>query len=115
MDNCMSTFLRMNGTNRAYPFLTPTQKYAVFCIFIVIGEDADDTTYHQFPSIPYNDYPVLRGVSQVVATNIGGCISLSCISILAYVFTSLTMKLLGCKGRFIYSTKYGINYMVRLG
>lgn len=85
----MGTFLGMNGTC-TYPIPSHNEiastHYAVFRILIVVGEDADDIVHRQLPPIPYGMYPDLRGVRQVVVTNVGVCIPLYSIKIPAYVF-----------------------------
>ena len=79
-----------NEWNYAYPLHTHHHKanvnYAVFCILIIVGEDTDEIIYHRFPPIPYDVYPDLRGVRQVIATNLGVLIPLSCIQMPAYIF-----------------------------
>lgn len=86
----MDIFLGINGTTITYPIPThhqiSTAHDAVFRILIIVVEDADDIAHRQLPPIPYGTYPNLRGVRQVVATNVGVCIPLSSIEIPAYVF-----------------------------
>ena len=86
----VGTFLGMNGTNRTYPLPThhrpPSEIHAVFRIFIIVGEDADDPIHHQLPPIEYASYPYLLGVQQVVATNIGVCVSINNVGIPVIIF-----------------------------
>jgi len=86
----VGTFLGMNGINRTYPLPThhrpPSEIHAVFRIFIIVGEDADDPIHHQLPPIEYASYPYLLGVQQVVATNIGVCVSINNVGIPVIIF-----------------------------
>ena len=79
---------KRNYNHIPYPY-TSSNIHRTWCSLPHINncrEDADDIVHRQLPPIPYGTYPNLRGVRQVVATNVGVCIPLSSIEIPAYVF-----------------------------
>ena len=88
--NYVGIYLGINGMHQTYPLPTLchklSQNHAVFRIFLIVGEDADDIIHHQLPPIPYTIYPSLHGVRQVVGTNVGLCVPIISVGIPGYVF-----------------------------